>query len=140
VPHESRDPFATTDRLLIDGTNLLHAMQKRAGAAPPAAVLGRIRGAVPGAIAIELVFDGTPDRGLRGQRVAAGVTVRYGGQRPADDLLRSLVDEVRTGPGGGPATSRILVVSDDHALRASLTQRGARTAGTAWLIGRLDRS
>ena len=140
MPHESRDPFATTDRLLVDGTNLLHAMQKRAGPAPPAAVLGRLRAAVPGSIGIELIFDGAPDRGLRGQRIAAGINVRYGGRRPADDLLRSLVDEVRTSPGGAAATSRILVVSDDHALRASLTERGARTAGTAWLIGRLDRS
>jgi hypothetical protein len=37
------------------------------------------------------------------------------------------------------ATSRILVVTDDHALRASLHERGARTAGASWFLGRLER-
>jgi hypothetical protein len=135
----SRDPFAATDRLLIDGTNLLHRLQRRPGAAPPAALLGRLRAAVPAEIAVELVFDGAPDRGLRGERIASGVTVRHSGGRTADDLLRALVDEVRARPGGAAATSRILVVTDDHALRASLHERGARTAGTSWFLGRLER-
>jgi YacP-like NYN domain len=139
-PDRSRDPFASTDRLLIDGTNLLHQLQRRPGAAPPAALLGRLRATVPASIAVELVFDGGPDPGLRGQRIAAGVTVRHAGRRPADDLLRSLVDEARARPGGAAATSRILVVTDDRALRASLHERGARTAGTSWFLGRLDRS
>jgi rRNA-processing protein FCF1 len=136
----SRDPFATTDRLLVDGTNLLHQMQRRPGAAPTAALLGRLRAAVPAAIAIELVFDGAPDRGLRGERIASGVSVRYSGGRSADDLLRSLVDEVRSKPGGAAASSRVLVVTDDRALRASLHERGARTAGSSWFLGRLERS
>jgi hypothetical protein len=136
----SRDPFAATERLLVDGTNLLHQMQRRPGAAPPAALLGRLRAAVPATIGIELVFDGAPDRGLRGERIASGVTVRYSGGRSADDLLRSLVDEVRGKPGGAAASGRILVVTDDHALRASLHERGARTAGTSWFLGRLERS
>ena len=135
-----RDPFATTDRLLIDGSNLLHQMQRRPGAAPAAALLGRLRAAVPASIAIELVFDGAPDRGLRGERIASGVSVRYAGGRSADDLLRSLVDDVRAKPGGAAAASHVLVVTDDHALRASLHERGARTAGTAWFLGRLERS
>jgi hypothetical protein len=139
VPDLPRDPLTATDRLLIDGNNLLHALSKRAGAAPPAALLGRLRGAIPSPVAIELVFDGAPDPGLRGQRIASGVLVRHAGRLSADELLRSLVDDTRARPGGAELTGRILVVTDDHALRASLRQRGARTAGSSWLLGRLDR-
>ena len=67
-----RDPLTGTDRLLIDGTNLLHALSRKPGAAPQAALIGRLRAIVPAAIGIELVFDGAPDRGMRGERVAAG--------------------------------------------------------------------
>jgi hypothetical protein len=132
------DPLSGTDRLLIDGTNLLHAMTRRTGAAPQAALIGRLRAMVPAAIGIELVFDGRPDAGMRGERVAAGLIVRHAGRRTADELLLSLVDEARAavGPGG---TAALLVVSDDHALRASLRAKGARTAGSAWLLGRLER-
>ena len=42
-------------------------------AAPPAALIGRLRGAIPAATTIELVFDGPPERGLRNERIAAGV-------------------------------------------------------------------
>jgi hypothetical protein len=133
-----RDPLTGTDRLLIDGTNLLHVMTRGPGAAPQAALIGRIRGIVPPTVGIELVFDGVPDRGMRGQRVAAGLIVRHSGRRSADELLLSLVDEARAavGPAGAAA---ILVVSDDRALRTTLRERGARTAGTSWLIGRLER-
>jgi hypothetical protein len=139
VTTPSRDPFAETDRLLIDGTNLLHVLSRQPGtAAPRSALVGRIRAVVPAAIGIELVFDGMPDRGMRGERVASGLIVRYSGRRTADALLLSLVDEARSavGPTG---TARLLVVSDDRALRAGLQQLGARTAGCAWLVGRLDR-
>jgi hypothetical protein len=133
-----RDPLAGTDRLLIDGTNLLHAMSRRSGAAPQAALIGKLRALVPASVGIELVFDGAPDRGMRGQRVAAGLIVRHAGRRSADELLVALVEEARAavGPSG---TAGLLVVSDDHALRAALRQRGARTAGSAWLLGRLER-
>lgn len=134
-----RDPLTGTDRLLIDGTNLLHALSKRAGPAPPAALIGRLRAMVPASIGIELVFDGMPERGMRGERVAGGLIVRHAGRRTADELLLSLVDEARAAVGL-EGTAGLLVVSDDHALRASLRSKGARTAGAAWLLGRLDRS
>ncbi len=132
------DPLSGTDRLLIDGTNLLHAMTKRSGAAPQAALIGRLRAMVPAAIGIELVFDGRPEAGMRGERVAAGLIVRHAGRQTADELLLALVDEARAtvGPSG---TAALLVVSDDHGLRAALRAKGARTAGSAWLLGRLDR-
>lgn len=138
VTDRPRDPLAATDRLLIDGTNLLHAMTRTSGAAPPAALVGRLRGAIPAPVGIELVFDGPPDRGMRGERVAAGLIVRYAGGRSADDLLLALVDEARAAVGPA-ATSGLLVVTDDGALRRAVQAKGARTAGSRWLIGRMDR-
>jgi hypothetical protein len=133
-----RDPLTGTDRLLIDGTNLLHVLSRKPGAAPQAALIGRLRAIVPAAIGIELVFDGSPDAGMRGERVASGLIVRHAGRRSADEVLLSLVDETRA-TAGAAATGALLVVSDDHALRASLRSKGARTAGSAWLLGRLER-
>lgn len=133
-----RDPLSGTDRLLIDGTNLLHALSRKPGAAPQAALIGRLRAIVPAAVGIELVFDGAPDRGMRGERVAAGLIVRHAGRRSADEVLLSLVEETRS-TAGLMATGAVLVVSDDHALRAALRAKGARTAGSAWLLGRLER-
>jgi len=133
-----RDPLTGTDRLLIDGTNLLHALSRKPGAAPQAALIGRLRAIVPASVGIELVFDGAPDSGMRGERIAAGLIVRHAGRRTADDVLLSLVDETRA-VAGAAATGALLVVSDDHALRASLRAKGARTAGSKWLLGRLER-
>lgn len=133
-----RDPLTGTDRLLIDGTNLLHALSKRPGAAPQAALIGVLRAIVPAEVGVEIVFDGAPDRGMRGQRIAAGLLVRHAGRRSADELLISLTDETRN-TAGPQATAGLLIVSDDHGLRVALRARGARTAGTAWLIGRMER-
>jgi predicted RNA-binding protein with PIN domain len=135
----SADPLAHTTRLLVDGTNLLHALSKSPSAAPRSALIGRLRGVVPDAVMIEVVFDGPAERGLRGERIAKGLLVRYGGPRTADAVLLSLVDEVRAneGPIG---TAAILVVTDDRDLKHGLRFKGARTAGTAWLIGRLERT
>lgn len=134
-----KDPLAATARLLVDGSNLLHALTRGSGAAAPAAtVIGRLRGVVPPTVAIDLVFDGPAERGLRGERIASGLTVRYSGPRTGDDVILSLVDEIGRA-GGASATAAILVVTDDRDLRHGLRIRGARTAGCAWLLGRLDR-
>jgi predicted RNA-binding protein with PIN domain len=132
------DPLAETTWLLVDGNNLLHRLSSAKAGAPRSALIGRLRGIIPLDIAIDVVFDGPPEHGLRGERIAGGLKVRYGGGRTADALLVSLVDEVHAadGPVG---TAGVLVVTDDAALRRSLVNRGARTAGTAWLLGRLDR-
>ena len=132
-----RDPLAATRRLLIDGSNLLHALSRAPGGAPPAALIGRLRGAIPAAVAIELVFDGPAERGLRNERIASGLTVRYSGARTGDAVIIGLVDDVRLvdGPDG---TATLLVVTDDRDLRHGSRLRGARTAGSAWLLGRLD--
>lgn len=136
MPAPDRDPLANTVRLMIDGTNLLHGISRTAGAAPAATLIGRLRAVVPASVAIELVFDGPPERGLRGERIAAGTSVRYGGLRSADAVILSLVDEARLvhGPDG---TAGLLVVTDDRDLKYGARMRGARTAGSAWLLGRL---
>jgi hypothetical protein len=133
-----RDPLTATDRLIVDGSNLLHALMRRTGPAPQAALVGRLRAAIPAAIGVELVFDGAPEAGLRGERIAAGLIVRHAGRRSADEVLIGLVDQARAAAGPGGA-SGLLVVTDDRELRTALHAKGARTAGTAWLLGRLDR-
>ena len=137
TPEHPKDPLAITTRLVIDGTNLLHAMTTTPGSAPPAALIGRLRAAIPAPIAIELVLDGPADPGLRNERIAAGVRVRHAGRRTADSLILDALDEVRRddGPTG---THPILVVTDDRDLRHGARLRGARTAGARWLLGRLE--
>jgi hypothetical protein len=134
----SADPLAGTDRLLIDGSNLLHALRRDGAGAPPAALIGRLRGVVPATVAIELVLDGQPEPGMYGARVASGLIVRHGGRRTGDDVLLRLVDEAGIA-GGRDAADGILVVTDDRQLRVALGARGVRTAGTGWLLGRLER-
>ena len=133
-----RDPLAATDRLIVDGSNFLPALARTGGQVPQAALIGRLRGVIPGHIGVELVFDGAPDAGLRGERIAAGLIVRHAGRRSADDLILNLVDQ--TGNAAGPdGMAGLLIVTDDRELRTALHAKGARTAGTAWLLGRLDR-
>jgi predicted RNA-binding protein with PIN domain len=140
----NRDPLAGVSRLLVDGNNLLHALSRGQDRLPPAALIGRLRAAVPGETTIELVFDGPPEKGVRGERIAHGVSVRYGGRFSADTILVTLVDDVAMvagAPRGGAssATDAILVVTDDRDLRFALQRRGARTAGTSWLVTRMER-
>lgn len=137
MPRADRDPLAATLRLIIDGTNLLHAMSRTSSAAPPAALIGRLRGVIPAGTTIELVFDGPPEPGLRNERIASGVSVRYSGGRTADDVIIRLIDDVRL-LDGSDGTATLLVVTDDRDLRHASRLRGARTAGSAWLLGRLD--
>jgi hypothetical protein len=135
-----RDPLVATDRLLVDGSNLLHALARGAGQAglPQAALIGRLRAAIPAGIGVELVFDGAAESGMRGERIASGLTVRHSGRRSADDVLLSLVDQTGAA-AGAQGIAGLLVVTDDRALRDALHAKGARTAGTAWLLGRLER-
>jgi YacP-like NYN domain len=134
----SRDPLAATDRLIVDGSNLLPALARQGGTVPQAAVIGRLRAAIPPSIGVELVFDGAPEPGMRGERVASGLIVRHAGRRTADDLILDLVDQTGAAAGSA-AVARLLVVTDDRALRSRIQRSGGRTAGVAWLLGRLER-
>ncbi len=132
------DPLTDTDRLLVDGSNLLPALARRGGYVPQAALIGRLRAAIPPRVGVELVFDGAPEAGMRGQRIASGLIVRHAGRRSADELLLSLVDQTGA-TAGASGVAGLLVVTDDRELRTALHRKGARTAGTSWLLDRLDR-
>jgi len=128
----TREPLSGVSRLLIDGTNLLHALSRGPSRQPPAALIGRLRAAIPAETTIELVFDGPAERGLRGERIAHGVSVRYGGRFSADTILVTLVEAAEN-------ADALLVVTDDRDLRHAVGRRGARTAGNLFLIRRLER-
>ena len=136
------NPLDGVDRLIVDGTNLLHALGRLPDGArlPQAALIGRLRAAVPGSVAIEIVFDGAPEPGLRGARIAAGVLVRYGGRWSADRAIVGLVDEARAAVGSARGADNVLVVTDDRELRLAIRDRGAGTARSAWLLARLGRT
>lgn len=139
MPPASRSPFDDTDRVLIDGTNLLHRMGAGAGTGavtPPSAIVGRIRGAVPATISVELVLDGL-GHGIFG-RLAQKMLVKYSGRRSADEVILDLVSEAAMQGSGPTPAARVLVVTDDRELRTLVTAKGARTAGSGWLLGRLD--
>ncbi len=130
--------------MIIDGSNLLHALGRGKGRPAPAATLvGRLRAVIPAPIRIELIFDGPPDRGLHGTRIASGLTVRHSGSMSADRLIERLVAEA-IGTGGTPdaahaAGDAILVITDDIELGQRVRRRGGRSAGAVWLTRRLDR-
>ncbi len=131
-----RSPLDGTARLIVDGTNLLYRLGS-GRAAPPAAIIGRLRAAIPGAIAIDLVFDGA-GHGVYG-RLAQGMYVRYSGHRSADNVILDLVSEAIMTAGAGPAAgTRVLVVTNDRELRGLLAAKGARTVPVQWLLSRLD--
>ncbi len=48
-----------------------------------------------------------------------------------------MIDDVRA-LDGADGTATLLVVTDDRELRHGARLRGARTAGSAWLLGRLE--
>jgi hypothetical protein len=132
-----RSPLEGVDRVIVDGNNLLHAIRRGSTPLPQAALIGRLRGAIPATIGVELVFDGQPEPGLRGERIASGLIVRHAGRRTADEKIVSLVDEARG--AGSVGADNILVVTDDADLRAKVHGLGAATTRTAWLIARLER-
>ena len=130
MPRRPTNPLAAASRLLVDGTNLLHALHRDGEPLAAPAVVGRLRALVPAGVAVVVVLDGSPAPGEPSRRVVSGVEVHHAGRRPADDLLRQLA---------AARSSGTLVVTDDGALGADLRAIGASTAGTAWLAGRLAR-
>jgi hypothetical protein len=139
VTRPARSPLEGVDRLIVDGNNLLHAGRRNTTPLPASAVIGRLRAAIPPLVGIELVFDGPPEPGLRGERIAAGLIVRHAGRRSADEAIVSLVDQARGASGVAGGADNILVVSDDRDLRHAVQAHGAKTARSAWLLARLAR-
>jgi hypothetical protein len=138
VNRPARSPLEGVDRVIVDGTNLLHSIRRGPSPLPPAALIGRLRAAVPSTVGIELVFDGPAEHGLRGARIASGLLVHYSGRRTADELIVSLVDGARIAAGPSGADN-VLVITDDAALRAAVSGLGARTTRAPWLVTRLAR-
>jgi hypothetical protein len=135
------DPLAGVERVFIDGSNLLYALARGSRGADPApagAVIGRLRAAFPPSVAVDLVFDGPPSGGVTG-RLATGLRVSYTGRVSADRRIDEGV-AAQLAADGPAGTWGILVVTDDRGLREAVTAKGARTAGTAWLAGRIGRA
>ena len=129
----TRSPLADTERLIIDGSNLLHALRRGAAPAPAATLIGRLRGIIEPGVRIELIFDGPQEQGLGDTRIASGVSVRYSGRYTADSVIAKLVAEA-------VQPVALLVVTDDAELTDRVKRVGGRTARTEWLMARLSRS
>lgn len=135
------------DRLVVDGTNVLHALQRGTspeggpGRLPAAALIGRLRAMVPPAVQVIVVLDGSPEHGLVSRRIASGVDVRYSGRATADEAIEKLALESSgpARPGGSPGAVGLLVVTDDIDLAAAVRAAGGRTVRNGWLIDRLER-
>lgn len=130
------DPLAGVERVIVDGSNLAHALAARGRAPQPAAgVIAGLRAAFPAGVRVEVVFDGpgTP------ARAASNLFVSHAGRVPADRVIEEAV-EAQLRADGPAGTWGILVVTDDRELRGIVQAKGARAAGTAWLASRLDRA
>jgi hypothetical protein len=121
-------------RLVVDGTNVLHALTRSPSPLPAAALIGRLRAIVPPGVAVVLVLDGSPEHGLVSRRVASGVEVRYSGRFTADEVILRLAEHDFAATGAG-----LMVVTDDYELAASVRRLGGRTVRNGWLIDRLGR-
>jgi len=135
----SSDPFAGVERVYIDGSNLLHALARGGSGEPgPAgAVIGRLRAAFPASVLVDLVFDGPASGGVTG-RLATGLRVSYSGRISADRVIDDGV-AAQLSADGPAGTWGILVVTDDRGLQATVRAKGARTASTTWIAGRIGR-
>ena len=131
---DDRRVLEGTTRLVVDGTNVLHALTRSPSALPAAALIGRLRAIVPPGVAVVVVLDGSPEHGLVSRHVASGVEVRYSGRFTADDLILRLAEHDFAGETAG-----LVVVTDDFDLAASVRRVGGRTVRNGWLIDRLGR-
>jgi len=121
-------------RLVVDGTNVLHALTRSPSPLPAAALIGRLRAIVPPGVAVVVVLDGSPEHGLVSRHVASGVEVRYSGRFTADEVILRLTEHDFAADATG-----LLVVTDDFELGASVRRVGGRTVRNGWLIDRLGR-
>jgi len=121
-------------RLVVDGTNVLHALRRSTSPLPAAALIGRLRSIVPPGVSVILVLDGSPEHGLVSRHVASGVEIRYAGRFTADEIIARLAEHEFAASSEGT-----LVVTDDIGLSNIVRRTGARTTRNGWLLDRLDR-
>jgi hypothetical protein len=131
---DDRKVLEGVDHMVVDGTNVLHALRKSASPLPAAALIGRLRSIVPPGVGVTLVLDGTPEHGLVSRHVASGVEVRYAGRLTADAVIANLVERELYGFAEG-----LLVITDDIGLAGLVRRAGGRTTRNGWLMDRLDR-
>lgn len=133
---ESATARATGARLLIDGRNVQHALERGSapGSLPTSSLIALLRACFP-ETELELVLDGHP-RGSPAGPVAPGFSVAYSRHATADQVIGDrLVEALRQlGPAG---VWSVTVVSDDREVRDHALRNGARVEGTAWLAERM---
>ncbi|MGD9252935.1 MAG: NYN domain-containing protein [Holophagae bacterium] len=101
--------------VVIDGNNLMHAASRTDGReAIRRQALEKVR--VEG-VTITVVFDGPPSRGSPAIEHLGRVTVRYAGERSADDLIIDLIPV-------GKRAAEWVVVTDDRGLGRRVKERG----------------
>ncbi|HET9794696.1 MAG TPA: NYN domain-containing protein [Thermoanaerobaculia bacterium] len=118
---------------LVDGNNLIGRIAGR----PPGTdeerrrvqqtISARLRS---GRSSVVLFFDGEPSAGKR-EGWLGGLTVRYSGNRSADDAIIEAVERAK-------ARRDCHVVTDDRALAERARARGARALSTADFWGRME--
>jgi len=133
VPDDRR-VLEGVERLVVDGTNVLHALRRSTTPLPAAALIGRLRAIVPPGVSVIVVLDGSPEHGLASRHVASGVEIRYAGRFTADEVIARLVEYEFAASSPG-----ILVITDDIELTGIVRRSGGRTTRNGWLIDRLDR-
>jgi hypothetical protein len=116
----------------VDGNNLLGHLLGGPGAsdgekrAVQAKIAARVRS---GRSSVVLFFDGEPEAGKREAWMGA-LTVRYAGNRTADDAIIEAVERSK-------ARRDCHVVTDDRALAERARNRGARSLSISDFWGRL---
>ncbi len=131
---DDRRVLEGVDRLVVDGTNVLHALRRSPTPLPAAALIGRLRAIVPPGVQVVVVLDGSPEHGLVSRRIASGLEVRYSGRSTADELIARLAENDFAADAAG-----LLVVTDDIELAGAVRRTGARTVRNGWLVDRLGR-
>jgi predicted RNA-binding protein with PIN domain len=112
---------------LVDGHNAMHRLRLSGGPVESlrARLVTRVRAAAPlGAV---VYFDGHPSPGAFGGTEDRGVTVRYAGDREADEAIVEHVRDARH-------PRRLVVVTDDLELARRVEQLGASSMRVAQLF------
>jgi predicted RNA-binding protein with PIN domain len=124
------DPFLEASLLVVDGRNVLGAMQRTRGAVPEQALLSRLWTVVGPRTRILVVFDGMRDGGAMMPERSSRLGVRWSRHESADDLIVRIVAD---SPGG------TLVATDDIELGGRVRSLGASSVRSRELIERFAR-
>jgi len=104
--------------VIIDGNNLLHSLPSREQNRDSVRrrALDTVR---QGGMSLTVVFDGPPPVGSPDPEHLGRLTIRYSGASSADDLILRLLRK------SGRALEWV-VITDDRALRARVSEQGAQ--------------